>query len=748
MSAATRRAPPVDPFKRLLYPVWDAGWQVGHAVGSPKELVARAVSDLHAATALLSARFVAGEEAAFDELVSRHRRWIERNRRPLMRRLMAMVVERRDSTERAGWALAPDIKEDIGGLRDAHIVGWMCSMAEGGRVDEGIVSAAETLLAVREALHGRSRRKVDRLRMDLQPDVATSLGILGEERADALMSKVHASARTIEHLSTVQMETLVDEVLPGPRRSGTVTQVAAGVRIEDGLLVLDRGSRGDPAAAMRLLAAHASSGRRIGRSSLASLDETFSGPPLDRWDHDLRASFFDLLQGPFTSLALETLDLVDAWPVLLPEWTGIRGRAQHDPYHRYTVDGHSFLCANEITRAISGRDLLAGTAAREAGRLKTLYLAALLHDVGKGSGEDHSVAGERLAMSAAGRIGMEPEEATEVATLVRHHLLLADTATRRDLDDGAVIAATAETIGDPRLLRLLYVLTVADGRSTGPFAWNEWKASLVRELYRKTLMALEKGEIPTRSDVAARSREVESYEPTLAGRAEEILSTLPPSYLDSTSIPDMVDEIRMLLDPPGPGEVRVRFEPGTEADQTALIACVPDRPGALGRTAGTLSLNRVAILRAQAFSTTTGIALQRFIVDISEAARRKVIGELEAVYSGRLALEAELQRKARTYNAPRGIEPEVRILQDASPHSTVIEVRSPDALGLLFAIAAAVGELDLDIHVAKIDTMAERVVDVFYVRTPWGAKLSPEQGAAVERAIRHRIATLLGGQGA
>jgi [protein-PII] uridylyltransferase len=203
----------------------------------------------------------------------------------------------------------------------------------------------------------------------------------------------------------------------------------------------------------------------------------------------------------------------------------------------------------------------------------------------------------------------------------------------------------------------------------------------------------------------------------------------------------------MLLDPPAPGQVRVRFEAGTEPDQTALIACVPDRPGALARTAGTLSLNRVGIMRAQAFSTTTGIALQRFIVDITGATRHRVIEDLEAVYSGRLALEAELQRKARTYNTSAGAEPEVRILQDASLHSTVIEVRSADAMGLLFAIAAAVGELDLDIHVAKIDTLGERVVDVFYVRTPWGAKLSAEQGAAVDRAIRHRITTLLGAHG-
>jgi [protein-PII] uridylyltransferase len=397
-----------------------------------------------------------------------------------------------------------------------------------------------------------------------------------------------------------------------------------------------------------------------------------------------------------------------------------------------------------VARAIE-IDQVARAAADEAGDLRSLRFAALVHDIGKGSGHDHSVVGEELARAAARRAGLEPDQVEEVAKIVRWHLLLVDTATRRDLDDGAVISQVADTIGDGRLLRLLYILSVADGRGTGPEGWNAWKAALVAELYRKALTALETGHIPSRNDVTQRAREVEAYEPSLAGRAEDLLATMPPSYLEATAVPDVVDDLRLLLQSPKKGEVRYRVYEGLEKGDAAITICVPDRPGTLARTAGVLALNRISVLHAQAFSTTSGLALERFVVKEPEAqAWERVTADLEAVYSGRLALEARLERKIRDYAPPSGLEVEVRVLQDASPHSTVIEVRSPDALGLLFALTAAFTDLDLDIHVAKIDTQAARVVDTFYVRNAWGEKLTSEQESEIERAIRHRIARLFG----
>jgi [protein-PII] uridylyltransferase len=341
-------------------------------------------------------------------------------------------------------------------------------------------------------------------------------------------------------------------------------------------------------------------------------------------------------------------------------------------------------------------------------------------------------------------MGLASGDVEEVAALIRHHLLLVDTATRRDIDDGAVVSMVAETLRDARLARLLYILSIADGNATGPEGWNEWKAALVRELYRKVVVALETGEIPARSDVNLRAQEIEAYEPALSGRAHDILATLPPSYLQATSVPDMVDDLHLLSPPPNRGEVRHRVDPGVEPGEVVVTVCVVDRPGTLARTAGVLALHRISVLRAQAYSTTTGLALERFITTApQEPSWEGFAADLTAAYSGRLALEARLDRKIKDY-AQGHVEAEVRVLNEESSHSTVIEVRSHDALGLLFAIASALSDLDLDIHVAKIDTLGARVVDVFYVRNMMGVKLSDEETSEVARAIEHRIARTLG----
>lgn len=734
MSAGTLRG--------LLYPLWDAGFQVGHALRTAKEAVERATQDLDAATSLLSARLVSGSDTAFEELHDRLARWVAKDKARLARRILESRAERHRRSQRAGWALAPDLKDDVGGLRDAHVVFWLERIADKEVASTRLKDAAGVLIAAREALHAELKRKSDRLRIDLQPAVARRVGLEGDDAANELMMQVHSAARAIEHHSALHVEELSEELLGGPKRSGAAQTVAPGIRMEDGALAAD--ALEDAATGVRLLGAKAHSGKPIARKTLDRLDEVWAGPPLDRWPSDLREAFLHMLRGAHVSETLEILDHVGAWAVLLPEWNKIRGLAQHDPYHRYTVDGHSFIAVGEVDRAIAN-DQFARSAADEAGELDALYLAALFHDIGKGSGEDHSVAGERLARNACTRMGLDPDASDDVCSLVRYHLLLVDTATRRDLDDGAVIAAVAEQIATPRRLRLLYVLSIADGRATGPEGWSDWKAILVRELYLKAMTALETGELPVRTDVAVRAQEVEAYEPTLAGRAREILSTLPPSYLEATPVPDMVDDIRMLLQTPKPGEIRVRIDAGVEADQSSLTLCVTDRPGTLARTAGVLSLHRLSVLRAQAYSVTSGFALERFLVRCPEGTDWDAVkGDLEAAYSGRLAVEARLEKKASDYKPRRPIEPDVRILQDASAHSTVVEVRATDALGLLYAITAALSDLDIDIHVAKIDTLGERVVDVFYVRSAWGAKLDEAQAEELPRSIAHRVARLLG----
>lgn len=734
-----RSRPPGARLKEILYPLWDAGFRVGHAVVTPAQSIERADNDLDAATSLVTGRLICGSPDLFEELADRRRRWTRKNAKKLIRRIKEATVARHRSVERAGWSLAPDLKEDVGGLRDVHCLGWLTAIAEEELVDDSVTTSYELLMAVREALHAELKRPGDRIHMELQVAVAKRLG---EQPVDDLMAQVHSSARTVEHRSDVAREALVERVLGGPRRSGSTRLLGGGVRIDEGLLLYE-GPVGDVAAVMRLIATHSSTGRRLARTAVQKARRTFEATSPGKWDRTLREAFMDLLRGPHAASALELLDHTGAWEALMPEWKAIRGRAQHDPYHRYTVDAHSFLTVAEMTRALA-QDPVAASALAEAGASDIPYLAALLHDVGKGSGEDHSVAGERIARSVCARMGVADASAQDIVSLVRHHLLLADTSTRRDLDDGSVIETTAKTIGSARRLRYLYLLTVADGNATGQEGWSEWKAALVRELYRKTLIALETGEIPARSDVVTKARQIEAYEPSLAGRAESVLSTLPPSYLESAPVPDMVDEIRLLLQAPHSGEVRFRVDETGEGDRTAITICTPDRPGTLARAAGVLALNRVSVLRAQAYSTSEGFALERFIVTADNADWAGLESDLQAAFSGRLAVEAHVERKARDYKPAQRVVPEVRVVQDASGHSTVIEVRAPDALGLLYAITAGISDLDLDIHVAKIDTLGSRVVDVFYVRTLWGSKLDAEQASEVERSVSHRVSRLFG----
>ncbi|MFP5351115.1 MAG: [protein-PII] uridylyltransferase [Actinomycetota bacterium] len=726
----------------LLYPLWDAGFEVGHAVRTPKETVERASADLDTATSILSARWIAGDRDLFDELIDRRTRWLMRDAKKLARRIVDSTRRRHGRVERAGWVLAPDLKEDVGGLRDVHRLRWLWALSDSSATPAPLAHAESVLLAAREALHAETGRRQDRIRIDLQTAVARRLGLNEEDGASRLMHEIHSSARTIEHAGALFEQELLAPLLGGPKRSGFARILSSSTRVDDGVLRVARAADTSVAAATELIAERAHIDAAVEVQTIAWLTSIFETASPDPWDGRTREAFFRLLRGPHVVDALELLEHTGGWPALMPEWSRVRALAQHDPYHRYTVDGHLFVATGEVARVLE-QDAVARIAAREAGDLDDLRLAALLHDVGKGSGRDHSEEGEELARAICTRIGLSAERIQRVAALVRHHLTLVDTATRRNLDDGEVISSVAEAVGDPIRLRLLYILSIADGRATGPDGWSEWKGALLRELYKKTLAALETGALPVRSDVKAKAEEVEAYEPSLAGRALDVLETLPRSYLSSTHLPDIVDDVKLLLQAPARGELRYRVDDGTEPGEAALTICVADRPGALARTAGVLAMHRLSVLRAQAFSTTAGLALERFMVGRTGQERWQAIAaDLEAVFSGRLALEARLDRKIRDYGAAPASDPDVRVLQDASQHSTVIEVRAFDAIGLLYGITAALGELDLDIHVAKIDTLGERVVDVFYVRTGWGTKLNEEQTDEVKRAIRHRLQRL------
>jgi [protein-PII] uridylyltransferase len=370
----------------------------------------------------------------------------------------------------------------------------------------------------------------------------------------------------------------------------------------------------------------------------------------------------------------------------------VRSKPQRNAYHRFTVDRH-------LWEAAVGAGALAGRVRRP----DLLVLAGLLHDIGKGRRGDHIDNGVAMLAEISPRLGLGPHDAAVLRTLCRHHLLLADVATRRDIDDPATVEAVAAALGDRDVLELLAALTEADSLATGPAAWSDWKAGLVRKLVARVDHVLGGGA----------AAEVAGEFPTAAQR--ELLAA------------------------------------GTQVIETGgdrLTVVTPDRPGLFARVAGVLALHGLDVVDA-AVASEGGWAIEVFTVASSFGPTfswDRVVADLERALAGRLAIRARLADRARTYGSRRraaydgGIEPEVRFDLAASQEATVVEVHAPDGLGVLYRITSALADLDLDIVGAKVQTLGPHVVDSFYVRTADGAKVTDEAVLAeTERALLHAL---------
>jgi [protein-PII] uridylyltransferase len=676
--------------ERLWYPVWDRGLKLGHAVRTVKEALALAGSDLNTATAQLDVRLVAGDPALAAELA---RRAVEQWRATASRWLSALgesVVERHAKAGEVAFLLEPDLKEGRGGLRDVHALRW----AEAARRilfegdDEALAAAHDTVLEVRVELQRRTGKAKDRLLLQEQDGVAE---VLGDADADALMGRLASAARTIAWTSDEAWDR-IDSSLKGPR--GRVAAVdrplGAGLVLREGLVELAVGAdpAADPGLVLRAAAAAAGARTSLGRHSL---DRLAAGAPEDlahAWTDDSRADLVALLGAGRAAIdVLEALDQKGLLVRLVPEWAAVRNRPQRNAYHRFTVDRH--LC-----------EAAAGAAAHvaEVDRPDLLLVGTWLHDVGKGfvgvRGDDHTVAGEAVIADIAARIGFPEGDVAVLVAMVRHHLLLPDVATRRDLDDPTTVAMVADEVGDRRLLALLHFLTVADSEATGPAAWSPWKAGLVAELVDRVDRFLSDGGMPDAAEFPAPSHLAVLDRARAAGR-------------------------RLVI----------------EAERREAIVVAPDRPGLFCRVAGVLALHGLDVLAARAWSSDDGMALEHFHVEPAfgnEPDWRAVEDDVARALDGGVSLEARLADRARQYAGRPAVlaatpaRTEVRVHTDASDTATVVEVRAPDRIGTLYRITRVLADLDLDIRSAKVATVGHEVVDAFYVVDDSGAKVTDD----------------------
>ncbi|MGW9247889.1 [protein-PII] uridylyltransferase [Streptomyces sp. EN27] len=714
----------------VWYPVWDLGLALDHSVRTPGEARKTAGEDLKVQLGLLDARPVAGDLGLVASLrTAILADW--RNQAP--KRLPALHELCQERAERAGelqFLLEPDLKEARGGLRDATALRAVAASWVADAPREGLAEARRTLLDARDALHLTTGRATDRLALQEQDQVAAALGLLD---ADALLRQVYEAARTVAYATDVTWRE-VDRVLrarsarprlrallsgglggrPAPER----TPLADGVVEADGEVVLARAARPerDPVLTLRAAAAAAEAGLPLSRHLVRHLAATARPLPVP-WPPEAREELVTLLgAGEATVGVWEALEAEGIITRLLPDWERVHCRPQRNPVHTWTVDRHlveTAVRAASLTRRVHRPDLL--------------LVAALLHDIGKGWPGDHSVAGEVIARDMATRIGFDQHDVGVVATLVRHHLLLVDTATRRDLDDPATVQAVAGAVSSSSTLELLHALTEADALATGPAAWSAWRASLVADLVKRVGAVLA-GEFPEEPDDEAPSAEHERL-------AIEALRTGEPVLALHTQ-PE---------EPAGDGEV----EPvGVE-----LLIALPDRPGVLPAAAGVLALHRLTVraadLRAVELPNEVGERADLLLLSwrvaaeygsLPQAARLRA--DLVRALDGSLDIRARLAEREAAYPRRRGVKappPRVTVAAAGSRRATVIEVRAQDAPGLLHRIGNALEESAVRVRSAHVSTLGANAVDAFYVTGTDGEPLSPARASEVAREVEKAL---------
>ncbi|MGC4994993.1 MULTISPECIES: [protein-PII] uridylyltransferase [unclassified Streptomyces] len=719
---------------RLWYPVWDLGISLDHSVRTPAEARRTAGDDLKVQLGLLDARHLAGDlglTAGLRTAILADWRNQAPKRLPELQELCAERAERHGELR---FLLEPDLKEARGGLRDATALRAVAASWLADAPREGLADARRRLLDARDALHLVTGRATDRLALQEQDQVAAELGLLD---ADTLLRQVYEAARVISYAGDVTWREVgrvlrarsvrprLRAMLGGGKPVAERSPLAEGVVEQDGEAVLARTARPerDPVLPLRAAAAAAQAALPLSPHAVRRMATTARPLPTP-WPAEAREQLITLLgSGRPTVDVWEALEAEGLISRLLPDWERVRCRPQRNAVHLWTVDRHlieTAVRASALTRRVSRPDLL--------------LVAALLHDIGKGWPGDHSVAGEIIAKDVAARLGFDRADVTVLAALVRHHLLLVDTATRRDLDDPATLRAVADAVGSQSTLELLHALTEADALATGPAAWSAWRGSLVADLVRRVSAVLA-GEHPgTEPEPAAPTAEQERL-------AIEAHRTGGP-----------VLALRAQAEPAAPHD---DTSGGSEPLGVELLIAVPDQPGVLPALAGVLALHRLTVrtggLRSLRLpdavdaSDDGGVLLLDWRVaaeygSLPQATRLRA--DLVRALDGSLDITGRLAERDAAYPRRRGRAappPRVTVAPAASRHATVIEVRAQDAPGLLFRIGTALEKAAVQVRSMHVSTLGANAVDAFYVTSGTGAPLPPQDAAATARALEEAL---------
>ena len=679
---------------KILYPLWDKKIKVDHSVRTRSEVREAAEADLKVILGLLDIRLVCGSAALVaDVQIDALDEWRKNSKRRLPE-LEKSLLERHQRAGELAYLLEPDLKEARGGLRDITAIR---ALEKSGAITIPMerISVAESLLSnVREALHIVSGRDKDKLLFQEQDKVAAHLGFVD---ADVLMSEVAQAARSVDYLLDSTWYRLAHKGKDGAGRflrkvRSTTLSRDISVANKEVTIDIDADFSLDPTIGLRACAAAAQLGLPMSMDSLERLSVALTSGVTELpnpWPRDARENLISLIgAGPAMVQIFEALDQEEIIFHWIPEWRAVRSLPQRNVLHRHTVDRHmveTAVQAASLTRKVHRPDLL--------------LFSALFHDIGKGTEEDHSERGAALIAPLAQRIGFSEPDIKTIQLLVKHHLLLSATATRRDLDDPATITAVADVIPDLQTLELLHALSIADGEATGRAAWTDWKASLVAELVKRVELAI------TDNTVAQQ--------------------------------PELSDNQRAKADS---GMLSVTIE--NRESVYAIEIVIPDSTGILSTVAGVLNLLRLDVRSARTKSVGNSAVMEWIVIPDPHAPvleEQKLHDEITRALKSRSSLSERIQERIDAYSQLPSIpvpDPVVETFLDAATDATIIEVRSHDRPALLFGIGDSITRSSVDIRSAIVTTLGAEAIDTLYVTEIGGGPLTPERAEEVAMRLR------------
>lgn len=761
----------------MLYLLWDLGLTVGHATRNTDEAIRLSKEDLTIRTALLESRHLIGDgdlTAAFkirfeaDVMTDSELSFVE-----------AKLAERDARHAKMGdtrYVLEPNVKEGKGGLRDLQTLFWIAKYiykvdTMRDLVDREVFTRADAKLfdkaanfiwTVRSHLHELSGREDDRLTFDVQPEIGRRMGYkdhAGTQGVERFMKHYFLIAKDVGDLTRILCAVLEDQQKKGRRRfslprfgflqgKGPDDEAFA---IENGRLTvaMKKAFVEDPVRLISLFQTahqfecdiHPNTLRWV-KQSLGRIDQALQNDPR------ANAAFLDLLcakQNP--ERMLMAMNEAGVFGRFVPDFGRVIAQMQFDMYHVYTVDEHTIRAMGILSRIESGElaadHPVSARVISEVQSRRVLYVAVLLHDIAKGRKGDHSVLGADIALELCPRFGLNEWETETVSWLVRYHLLMSMTAFKRDLDDPQAIKDFAEQVQSPERLRLLLILTVADIRAVGPKVWNGWKAELLRDLYYRAQEVLTGESLEdsrayrinqARDDLSARLSDRWSAEQIdrfkALGRDAYWLGFDTETHARHAEMVKKAWETEHLFD--------IETLPEAARSITELTVYAPDHPGLFASITGALALGGASIMDAKIVTLADGMALDTFWIQDEDGRAYDDPGRLERLrkrieksVKGEVRTGRELERaKAESYGVKSSyftVPPRVLIDNAASQDSTVIEVNGRDRIGLLYELTSALTKNRLQISSAHISTFGERVVDVFYVRDPFGLKVRDEK---------------------